>query len=118
MSKKLIKARKLRMKRKARIRSKVSGSAERPRLTVFKSAKHLSAQVIDDVSGKTLVAVSSFGKEPVRANVEGCAKLGQALADRCKAANVTKVVFDRNGFQFHGRVKAFADGVREGGLSF
>lgn len=118
MSKKLVKAQNLRAKRKARIRAKISGTSERPRLSVYKSARHLYAQVIDDVSGKTLASVSSFGKESKGANVAACSELGKTLAERCKAASVSQIVFDRNGFQYHGRVKAFADGVREAGLSF
>lgn len=116
MSKKLIKARNLRQKRKTRIRAKLSGTSERPRLSVFKSARHVYAQVIDDETGKTLASVSSFGSK--NSNVEACGALGKTLAERCKAASISKIVFDRNGFQYHGRIKAFAEGAREAGLSF
>ena len=118
MSKKLIKGQKLRAKRKARIRAKISGTAERPRLSVYKSARHVYAQVIDDNAGKTIASVSSFGKDSKGSNVEACTELGKTLAERCKAASISQIVFDRNGYQYHGRIKAFAEGVRESGLSF
>lgn len=111
------KKKQLRIKRKKRVRAKISGSAERPRLTVSRSAANIYAQVINDDMGATLVAIHSF-KEANRANVDLCKELGKKLAEKCKAKNVTKVVFDRNGLAFHGRVKAFADGAREGGLQF
>lgn len=107
----------LRLRRKKRIRGKISGTQERPRLSVFRSAKHVYAQVIDDEAGKTLVSVSSFEKGSHRnANAEVCAELGKTLAERCKAANVSKVAFDKNGYMYHGRIKALADGAREAGL--
>lgn len=109
----------LRLKRKLRTRKRVEGISDRPRLTVYRSPKHIYAQVIDDVVGKTLVSISSFAKgKAERAGVEACADLGKKLAERCKAANIAKVVFDKNGFTYHGRMKAFADGAREGGLQF
>ena len=109
----------MRLRRKKRIRKKLFGTAERPRLSVFRSANHIYAQVIDDDQGKTLAAVSSFEKgKHVRANAENCSNLGKELAARCKAANVEQVAFDKNGFNYHGRIKALADGAREGGLKF
>lgn len=109
----------LRVKRKKRVRQKVNGTEARPRLSIFKSAKHVYAQVIDDSIGKTLVSASSFEKGNHRAaNTEACGEIGKLLATRCKEKNIDKIVFDKNGNQYHGRVKAFADGAREGGLVF
>lgn len=109
----------LRIKRKKRIRKKIEGSALRPRLSIFRSARHVYAQVIDDAQGVTLASVNSFKKgEAVRAGKEQCAELGKKLAEACKSKNITKVIFDKNGYAYHGRVKAFADGAREGGLEF
>jgi large subunit ribosomal protein L18 len=109
----------LRERRKLRGRKKISGTAERPRLSVYRSDSHVYAQVIDDLAGATLAAVSSFEKgNHRRANIEVCTQLGKTLAERCKAKNINAVVFDKNGFTYHGRVKAFADGAREGGLQF
>jgi len=109
----------LRERRKKRIRKKISGTTERPRLSVFRSDRHVYAQVIDDTKGETLACVSSFEKgQHRRASVGVCVELGKALADRCKAKNIGSVVFDKNGFTYHGRVKALADGAREGGLQF
>ena len=107
----------LRERRRRRIRGRISGTPERPRLSMYRSARHVYAQVIDDTVGKTLASVSSFGGEK-RADIEECARLGKELATRCKASHIVKVVFDKNGFAYHGRVKAFADGAREGGLDF
>lgn len=108
-----------RTKRKQRIRKRVAGTAERPRLSVFRSDRHVYAQVIDDQKGMTLACVSSFEKgKHRRADRTVCTELGKALAERCKAKSIGSVVFDRNGFAFHGRIKALADGAREGGLSF
>lgn len=104
-------------KRKNRIRKKILGTPERPRLTVFKSNKHLYAQVIDDLNHKTLVAASSL-KEKSGANKEAAKWLGQAIAERAKAQNINDVVFDRNGYQYHGVVRQIADSAREGGLKF
>lgn len=100
------------------IRRKISGTPQRPRLSVFRSNKALYAQVIDDVKGETLAAVSSkeLGKEGL--NVETSKEVGKKLAEKVKAAGLETVVFDRNGYPYHGRVKAFADGVREGGIVF
>ena len=106
-------------KRKKRIRQKISGTAERPRLSIFRSARHVYAQVIDDVAGKTLVSASSFEKDAqVSANREGCSSIGQKVAARCKEKGIEKVVFDKNGSQYHGRIEALAKGAREGGLQF
>ena len=109
----------LRIVRHARVRKKVDGTAERPRLAVFRSLKHISAQVIDDRTGTTLVAASSLEKDlKVGGNAEGAKKVGEELAKRCKEAGVTKVVFDRGGFRYHGRVANLAEGARAGGLEF
>lgn len=116
---KLNKKEALRLKRKKRIRKKIEGSAERPRLSIFRSTRHVYAQVIDDLSGRTLASVNSFKKgQAGRADKEACAELGKKLAESCKAININRVVFDKNGYAYHGRVKAFADGAREGGLQF
>ena len=110
-----------RHQRHLRVRHKVSGSAERPRLVVFRSSKHIYAQLVDDTRGVTLVGASD-GSEGV--TVEGKGKtaksfaLGRLIAARAKAKGITKVVFDRAGYQYHGRVKAVADGARKGGLEF
>lgn len=112
----------LRQKRIWRIRKKVSGTAERPRLCVSFTNKHIYAQAIDDVAGKTLVSVSSLSKdlkeEKLSANRESAVKLGKAFAEKAKGANVNVVVFDRHGRPYHGRVKEFAEAVREGGIQF
>ena len=107
----------LRFRRKLRIRKKVTGTSERPRLSVFRTAMHMTAQVIDDMSGKTLVSVHSYG-EKQRASKDVCTKLGKELAAKCAAVKIGAVVLDKNGFQYHGRIQAFADGAREGGLKF
>ena len=106
---------------RAATRKKVEGTPERPRLSVFRSGKHIYAQVIDDAAGKTLAAASTLDKElkgKTAATREGAAAVGKALAERAKKAGVSRVVFDRGGFLFHGRVKALADAAREGGLEF
>ncbi|MCK8491801.1 50S ribosomal protein L18 [Spirosoma sp. RP8] len=102
------------------IRAKVSGTAERPRLSVFRSNKAIYAQLIDDVAGNTLAAVSSVElKSEVEGNtVETAKKVGQRLAEKALAKNIDTVVFDRNGYLYHGKVKALADAAREGGLKF
>jgi len=112
-----------RIHRKERIRKKVSGTVERPRLTIYKSLKHLHAQVIDDSTGKTLVHASTLSKELKGKLEEGDKKaaakqVGLLIAEKCKASKIEKVVFDRNGFPYHGRIAAIADGAREGGLQF
>jgi len=111
----------IRFKRKRRIRSRVEGTLDRPRLSVFRSNKHIYVQLVDDVKGHTLVAASS-GEEELRTKVsgsiEGAKTLGNLVAKRALAKNITQVVFDRSGYLYHGRVKALADAAREGGLKF
>ncbi|MCX6129072.1 MAG: 50S ribosomal protein L18 [Proteobacteria bacterium] len=108
-----------REKRKTRIRKKIFGTAERPRLSVFRSARHVYAQVIDDTKGVTLAHVHSFKKgSEERANKLACNELGKKLAAVCKTKSITKVVFDKNGYAYHGRIQALAEGAREGGLDF
>lgn len=106
-----------RNKIKTRIRGKVSGTAERPRMTVFRSNKQIYVQLVDDSEGKTLVSASSKGIEE-GTKTEVAAKVGQAIAEKALAAGITEVVFDRNGYLFHGRVKSLADAARNGGLKF
>ncbi len=111
-----------RARRKQRIRRKISGVAERPRLSVFKSDKHISCQVIDDLKQHTLAAASSLDKQfkgqKEMAKITGAAKVGTAIAERALAKGIKTVVFDRNGFAYHGRIKAFADAARQKGLIF
>ena len=109
-----------RTRRHARVRTKVSGTAERPRMTVTRSNKNLSVQVINDDEGKTLASISTLEKEfaDVKPTIEGAAKLGEALGARLKDKNISKVVFDRNGYLYHGVVKALADGTRKAGIDF
>jgi len=102
-----------------RIRSKISGSPERPRLNVFRSNKGIYAQVIDDINGKTLAAASSKSLSNFQGNkTEQATAVGKLVAEKAKTAGVSSVVFDRGGYLYHGRVKALADGAREGGLVF
>lgn len=106
-----------RNKIKARIRGKISGTAQRPRMSVFRSNKQIYVQLIDDLSGSTLAAASSKGiAEGTKSEI--AAKVGEAIAAKALAAGVTEVVFDRNGYLFHGRVKSLADAARKGGLKF
>jgi large subunit ribosomal protein L18 len=107
-----------RTRRKRRVRAKISGSAERPRISVVRSNRGISAQVIDDVAGKTLASVN-WTEADLRklSGIEQATKAGELLAERVKAAGIDSAVFDRNGFLYHGRVKAFAEGIREGGLT-
>ena len=112
-----------RLKRQTRIRKKIRGTTERPRLNVFKSATHIYAQIIDDMTGKTLVAASTLVKEvsadlKATGNIEAARKVGAEVAKRALASDIKAVVFDRNGFLYHGRVKALAEAARENGLSF
>jgi len=109
-----------RAKRHARVRGKISGTAERPRLCVFRSENHIYAQVIDDVAGHTLVAASSVEKEfeGNGGNVEAAKKVGLKVAERALQKGIETVVFDRGGYIYHGRVQALADAAREGGLKF
>jgi large subunit ribosomal protein L18 len=115
--------REARQKRQVRVRRKVQGSQERPRLCIFRSARHIYAQIIEDTTGTTLVSVSTVVKDvsgdlKVSGNVEAAKLVGKKIAERALAKNITQVVFDRNGFLYHGRVKALADAAREAGLSF
>jgi large subunit ribosomal protein L18 len=106
-----------RLKRRRRVRAKVSGTAQRPRISVFRSNQGLSAQLIDDASGRTLVAVNWF--EPdlrSLAKPERTKRAGEALAERAKAAGVSEAVFDRGGYRYHGHVRAFAETIREAGI--
>jgi large subunit ribosomal protein L18 len=111
---------KTRMRIKARIRGKISGTAARPRLTVFRSNKQIYAQVVDDLSGKTLASASSRAIKEAQgvAKIEQAKMVGAKVAEAAKAAGVESVVFDRNGYLYHGRVKSLADAAREGGLQF
>ena len=106
-----------RIKIKFRIRKNVNGTAERPRLSVFRSNKQIYAQVINDLTGKTLASASSLGLEAMPKK-EQAAKVGELLAEKAQAAGITQVVFDRNGYLYHGRVKELADGAHKGGLKF
>jgi large subunit ribosomal protein L18 len=106
-------------RRKMGLRKRINGTIERPRLTVYRSLKHIYAQIVDDVTGKTLAAASTVQDQTDGAgNKTGATAVGAALASRAKAAGVTQVALDRNGFKYHGRVKALADAAREGGLQF
>lgn len=111
-----------RQKRVRRIRKKISGTSERPRLRVFKSAKHIYAQLIDDVAGHTLAAASTVDKamkeDSATGKTEQAKKIGAMVAEKGKALGITSVVFDRGGYIYHGRVKALSEGAREGGLEF
>ncbi|MDD2316024.1 MAG: 50S ribosomal protein L18 [Desulfobacterales bacterium] len=112
-----------RLKRKIRIRIKTSGTQERPRLSVFRSARHIYAQIIDDITGRTLVSASSLEKtikeQPkLESKIAMAVYVGKLVAQRAVESGIKKVVFDRNGFLYHGRVKAVSDGAREGGLDF
>ena len=108
-----------RTRRKTGIRKRILGTPERPRLTIFRSLKHIYAQVIDDLSGKTLASANSTQENMATGtNKAGAVAVGKALAEKAKAAGVTAVAFDRNGFRYHGRIKALADAAREGGLKF
>ena len=107
-----------RLRRHRRVRGKISGTAERPRLDVFRSAQHIYAQVIDDEAGVTLAAASTMDKDfdGYGGNVEAAQKVGAAIAKKCLEKGITEVVYDRGGFVYHGRVKALAEGAREAGL--
>ena len=110
----------MRLKRHVRVRGKVSGTAERPRLNVFRSNANIYAQLIDDVNGVTLVSANTLEKdfEGATGNAEAAKKVGQLIAERAKAKGIEEVVFDRGGYIFHGRVAALAEGARENGLKF
>jgi large subunit ribosomal protein L18 len=111
------------LKRKKRVRKKIFGTADRPRLTVFRSARHIYAQVVEDTSGQTLSSASTLDKEarqrfPFESKVEAAKFVGKLVARRAMEKGVSKVVFDRNGFLYHGRVRAVSAGAREQGLKF
>ena len=110
----------MRLKRHVRVRGKISGTPERPRLNVFRSNANIYAQIIDDVNGVTLVAANTLEKEfeGATGNCEAAKKVGAVLAERAKAKGIEEVVFDRGGYIFHGRVAALAEGARENGLKF
>ena|SRR5688500_10342634 len=112
----------VRSKRRKRIRAKLEGTTEKPRVAVFRSNKHFYAQLIDDVKGHTVASASSMEEEmrkkPVANTIEGAKSIGQLLAKRALAKDVVNVVFDRSGYLYHGRIKAFADAAREAGLKF
>ncbi len=113
--------RELRQRRHRRIRKNISGTPERPRVAVSRTNKHISAQIIDDVNGRTLAAASSVEvslRETTGGNIAGAKAVAELLVTRAKEANITTVVFDRGGFDYHGRVAAFADALRAGGLEF
>jgi large subunit ribosomal protein L18 len=111
----------LRVRRHARVRKQITGTAARPRLAVFRSARHISAQVIDDTTGRTVAAAATV-EAPLRTgpggNVAAAQAVGRLIAERAKGAGVTRVVFDRGGFRYHGRVAALADAARQAGLEF
>ena len=109
-----------RLKRHKRVRAKISGTPDCPRLNVFRSERHIYAQLIDDVNGVTLAAASSVEKdfEGSGSNKEGARKVGKLIAERAKAKGIENVVFDRGGYIYHGRVQELAEGAREGGLNF
>jgi large subunit ribosomal protein L18 len=106
-----------RYRRHLRVRKKVAGTAERPRLVIFRSLKHITAQIVDDTTGRTMMTISSTGIESGK-KTDKSTEVGKRIAARAKDAGITKVVFDRAGYKYHGRVKAVADGAREGGLEF
>lgn len=118
-----MKRRQARQKRQVRVRRKVRGTAERPRLCVFRSAGHIYAQIIEDTTGKTLVAASTMSRDISEGlsgtgNIAAAKAVGEAIAKKALAMDIKQVVFDRNGFLYHGRVKGLADAAREAGLSF
>ncbi len=113
----------MRVRRKKRIRKSVNGTGARPRMSIFRSAKHIYAQVIDDETGATIASASTMSKDLKGGLGDGnkrdaAKKVGALVAEQCKSKGVTKVVFDRNGYLYHGRVKALADSAREAGLDF
>ena len=112
-----------RQRRQFRVRKRTHGSPERPRLAIFRSHKHMYAQVVDDLAGRTLAAASTadkevLGKLPYGGNTAAAQAVGKAIAERAKAKGVTQVAFDRSGFKYHGRIKALAEAAREAGLEF
>jgi len=111
---------KQRLKRHKRVRAKISGTAEKPRLAVYRSNANISAQIIDDVKGVTLVSASTLEKtfEGIGSNKAAAREIGKIIAERAAAKGITEIVFDRGGYLYHGRVSELADGAREGGLKF
>lgn len=107
-----------RQKIKYRVRNKISGTAEQPRMSVFRSNKQIYVQVIDDINGKTIAAASSLTSKDKVAKKEQAAKVGEDIAKKAQEAGITQVVFDRNGYLYHGRIKELADAARKGGLKF
>ncbi|MCX6765700.1 MAG: 50S ribosomal protein L18 [Candidatus Moranbacteria bacterium] len=108
----------LRLRRRSRVRSKISGTAKRPRFCVFRSLKGLYVQVINDEKGRTLVSARMAEIKKAKNDIEGAKELGKLIAGKCKKAKIGEVVFDRGGYKYHGKVKSLADGAREGGLKF
>ncbi|MDC7228149.1 MAG: 50S ribosomal protein L18 [Spirochaetales bacterium] len=117
--KKLIQKANRRVRRKKHVRKVVQGTPERPRMSVYKSSRHLYIQVIDDLSGKTIAYANNLEKDnkSIPSSVEGAAKLGELIGERLKEKKITNVVFDRNGYVYHGKVKAIADGARKSGIT-
>ena len=117
-----VSVREARLRRHRRVRGKVRGTAERPRLNVYRSLNHIYTQLIDDLNGVTIVSASSFGKKSedkkYGGNVAAAAEVGKLIAERAKEKGIKKVVFDRGGYLYHGRIKALADAAREAGLDF
>ena len=109
---------KARLRIKSRVRGRVQGTAERPRLTVFRSNKQIYAQVIDDLAGRTLAAASSLGEKASGAKLDQAEAVGKLIAEKAQSAGITQVVFDRNGYLYHGRIQKLAEAAREGGLKF
>jgi len=109
-----------RARRRRRVRMKISGSPERPRLSVFRSLKHIHVQLVDDLNGKTLVAVSTLDKElkGTKSNKDGAKRVGEILGDKAVRQGIKKIVFDRSGYQYHGRIQTLAEALREKGLNF
>ncbi|MCL2277118.1 MAG: 50S ribosomal protein L18 [Treponema sp.] len=120
MLRKMLEKNRKRLRRKIHIRKRISGTPERPRMTITKSNKSLSVQVIDDVKGHTLVCASSLEKDlrNIKANIAGAGQLGEIIGKRLLEKNIKEVVFDRNGYLYHGIVKALADGSRKAGINF
>ncbi|MEI6125388.1 MAG: 50S ribosomal protein L18 [Pseudomonadota bacterium] len=119
----ILKKQKNRLQRKKRIRKKILGTCERPRMSIFKSLNHCYVQLIDDTSQKTILGVSTLSKElksslDKTGNIDAAKKLGHLVAEKALEKNISRIVFDRNGFLYHGRVKAIAEGAREKGLQF
>jgi large subunit ribosomal protein L18 len=107
----------LRIKRKKRVRGKISGTAEKPRVSIFKSNRYLTAQAIDDTAGNTIVGMNSKSLN-LRANIEGATKFGESFAKKLQEKGITTIVFDRNGYKYHGVIAAFADAMRNAGIKF